>query len=419
VSKSSQSPGALDDLKVVELPMLDPMPFFAASWAGKAMADLGAEVIKIEPPKTGAQERHFGPVGRGGPDSETRAVHLFLDCNKLGVTLDIGKPRGRELLIKILGEADVVFNPNPAAINERLGLAWRGLCDKFPRLVVVSTTFFGTDSRYRDFRGGDLVATQMSAVGYETPFNQVTDPPNQPPLRPAERQADYMTGYTAGAAAMVAIEGRKRSGKGQHIDVSQWLAMVSTIRINVGQLSHDLPRSGMSRRLFVRRKTNSGWIYPCRDGFISFRSSPGNFWEGAVRMLGSPEWTRDPIFETEILRLKNSDAMDALLTSWFMEYTKAEIFQRAQAQGVPCFPLYNVREVAENQQYQARDFFLECEHPLAGRFKMPGPPYQMRRTPVTVRRPAPCLGEHNAMVFCERLGIKPDEISALQSEEVI
>ncbi|HEV3112342.1 MAG TPA: CoA transferase [Candidatus Binataceae bacterium] len=419
MENSQQSPAALDDLKVVELPALDPLPFFAASMAAKAMADLGAEVLKIEPPKTGAADRRFGPSGGGKPDPETRALHLFLDCNKLSATLDLANSRGHELLMRILGEADVVFNPNPPALNDRLGLAWRTLCDRFPRLVVVSTTYFGTDSRYRDFRGGDLVATQMSGVGFETPFNQVTDPPNQPPLRPAERQADYMTGYTAGSAAMVALQGRNRSGKGQHVDVSQWLAMVSTIRINVGQLSHDHPRTGMSRRLYVRRKTNSGWIYPCRDGFISFRSSPGNFWEGAVRMLGSPEWTRDPIFATELLRLKNSDAMDAMITSWFMEYSKEEIFQRAQAEGVPCFPLYNVGEVAENRQYRARDFFQQCEHPIAGRFKMPGPPYLMSRTPARVRRPAPCLGEHNVTIFCDRLGISRDELGALQTQGVI
>jgi crotonobetainyl-CoA:carnitine CoA-transferase CaiB-like acyl-CoA transferase len=415
----SQSPAALDDLRVVELPMLDPMPFFAASMAAKSIADFGAEVIKIEPPKGGAQDRHFGPAGRGGPELETRALHLFLDCNKLSVTLDLGNPKGRDLLMRILGDADVVFNPNPPALNDRLGLGWRALCDRFPRLVVVSTTFFGTASRYRDFRGGDLVATQMSGVGYETPFNQVTDPPNQPPLKAAERQADYMTGYTAGAAAMVALQGRKRSGKGQHVDVSQWLAMVSTIRINVGELTHDSPRSGMHRRLFVRRKTNAGWIYPCQDGFVSFRSSPGNFWDGAVRMLGSPEWTKEPIFATETLRLKNSDALDALLTSWFLEHTKEDIFQRAQAQGVPCFPLYNVREVAENRQYKARDFFQECEHPVAGRFKIPGPPYIMSRTPGRVRRPAPRLGEHNVMILCERLGIGRDELDAMQSQGVI
>jgi len=419
VENSNQNPGALDDLKVVELPMLDPMPFFAASMAAKSMAELGAEVLKIEPPKIGAQDRRHGPSGQGGPASETRALHLYLDCNKLSVTLDIEKPRGRKLLMRILSDADVVFNPNPPALCDRLELAWRTLCERFPRLVVVSTTFFGTDSRYRDFRGGDLVATEMSAVGYETPFNQVTDPPNNPPLKAAERQADYMTGYTACAAAMAAIEGRKRTGQGQHIDVNEWLAMVSTIRINVGELSHDSPRSGMHRRLFVRRKTNAGWMYPCRDGYITFRSSPGNFWDGAVKMLGSPEWTREEIFATENSRLRNSDALDAMLTNWFMEYTKEEIFQRAQAQGVPCFPVYDVREVAENRQYNARDFFLECEHPIAGRFKMPGPPYQMSRTPAIVRRPAPRLGEHNQMIFCERLGISRDELSAMQSQGVI
>jgi crotonobetainyl-CoA:carnitine CoA-transferase CaiB-like acyl-CoA transferase len=404
---------------MVELPMLDPMPFFAASMAGRAMADLGAEVLKIEPPGRGVQERHHGPGAARGPGSETTALHLFLDANKLSATLNLESPRGRELLMQILAGADAVFNPNPPALNERLGLGWRTLCERFPRLVVVSTTFFGTDSMYRDFRGGDLVATQMSGVGYETPFNQVTDPPNQAPLKAAERQGDYMTGYTAAAAAMAALQGRKRTGKGQHVDVNQWLALVSTIRINVGELSHDSPKAGMYRRLFVRKKSGAGWIYPCRDGYVSFRSNPGNFWDGAVRMMDEPEWTKDPLFSTEISRLRNSDAIDALLTAWFMERDKHEIFELAQAQGVPCFPLYNIREVAENRQYQARDYFQQCEHPIAGRFKMPGPPYRMSRTPATVRRPAPRLGEHNVMVYCERLGMSQTQLTALEAEGVI
>ncbi len=353
------------------------------------------------------------------PNPETRALHLYLDANKLSATLNLESSRGRELLMQILAGADAVFNPNPPALNQRLGLGWRALCERFPRLVVISTTFFGTDSMYRDFRGGDLVATQMSGVGYETPFNQVTDPPNQPPLKAAERQGDYLTGYTAAAAAMAALQARKRTGRGQHVDVSQWLALFSTIRINVGEISHDSPKAGMYRRLFVRSKTGSGWIYPCRDGYISFRNNPGNFWAGTVRMLGEAEWTKDELFSTEVSRLRNSDALDALLTSWFMERGKEEIFQLAQAQGVPCFPLYNVREVAENRQYQARKFFQECEHPDVGRFTMPGPPYQMSRTPVTIRRPAPRLGEHNALVYRERLGMTEGQFNALEAEGVI
>lgn len=404
---------------MVELPALDSMPFFAASMAGRAMADLGAEVLKVEPPKNGARERHLGPHAGKTPSLENRALHLYLDANKLGVTLDLERPRGRELLMQILAGADAVFNPNPPALNERLGLGWRTLCERFPRLVVVSTTFFGTDSIYRDLRGGDLVATQMSGVGYETPFNQVTDPPNQPPLKAAERQGDYLTGYTAAAAAMAALQGRKRTGKGQHVDVSQWLALYSTIRINVGEISHDSPKAGMYRRLFMRRKSGSGWIYPCRDGYISFRNNPGNFWAGTVRMLGEPEWTKDELFSSEISRLRNSDALDALLTSWFMERGKEEIFRLAQAEGVPCFPLYNIREVAENRQYAARDWFQECDHPSVGRFRIPGPPYQMSRTPITIRRPAPRLGEHNETIFRERLGMTAAQLKALQSEGVI
>ena len=140
VDNSQPGRTALDDLKIVELPALDPIPFFAASMAGRAMADLGAEVIKIEPPNSGARERHCGPSAGTALNPETRALHLFLDCNKLGATLDLEHPRGPELLMQILAGADAVFNPNPPALNQRLGLGWRTLCERFPRLVVVSTT---------------------------------------------------------------------------------------------------------------------------------------------------------------------------------------------------------------------------------------------------------------------------------------
>src|SRR4029077_9253146 len=130
----------------------------------------------------------------------------------LGVTLDLAQARGRELLLKLLAQADVLFNPNPGAVNQRLGLGWQPLIERFPRLVVVSMGFFGSDSPYRDLRGGDLIANHMSGVSYETPYNQVADPANEPPLKLGGRQSDYLTGYTAAASAMAAVAARKKTG---------------------------------------------------------------------------------------------------------------------------------------------------------------------------------------------------------------
>src|SRR5690348_988881 len=149
---------ALDGIKVVELPCFDPMPFFAAAMAGKLFADFGAEVIKIEPPIIGAAERRWGPFRGEERNAETNGLHLYLNTNKLGVVIDLGDLAGRAHLYQLLADADIVLNPNLPALNEQLGLDWRTLTGKFPRLIVISTTFFGADAAYQDRRGGDLVA---------------------------------------------------------------------------------------------------------------------------------------------------------------------------------------------------------------------------------------------------------------------
>ncbi len=410
---------ALDDLKIVELPCFDQMPYLAAAMAGKTLAELGAEVIKIEPPASGAQERHCGPFAGARPNPETRALHLFLNANKLGVTLDLAQVRGRELLRMLLAQADVLFNPNPAAVNQRIDLEWDDLTRSFPRLVVVSMGFFSPGSPYSNLRGGDLIANHMSGVSYETPYNQVTDPANEPPLKLGGRQSDYLTGYTAAASAMAAVHSRKRTGCGQHVDICQWMAMVSMIRHNIGMFSHDAPDAPAYQRLLRRTKINLQWVYPCRDGWVAMRPTTDKFWAGTMRMMDQPQWAQGELFATEQARLENADGVEAGMMSWLAEHDKQEIFLKAFSERVPCFPVYNPREVAENEQYRARGFFVEYDHPLAGRVRMPGPPYRSSRAPAPVRRAAPQLGEHNRMVYCERLGLDGDQFEGLLREGVI
>jgi crotonobetainyl-CoA:carnitine CoA-transferase CaiB-like acyl-CoA transferase len=410
---------ALDDIKVIELPCLDAMPYFAAAMAGKVLAELGAEVIKVEPPAVGSSERRHGPSWGNKTDPETRALHLFLNVNKLGVTLDLAQARGRELLMELLDSADVLLNPNAAPINEKLDLHWQQLLRRFSRLLVVSMGFFGADSAYRDARGGDLVATHMSGVSYETPYNQVTDPARESPLKLGERQSDYLTGYTAAASALAALHSRKKTSRGQHVDISQWMAMVSMIRHNIGTLSHDSPDAPAYRRIVSRLKVNLQWVYPCRDGWVAMRPTTDKFWAGTMRMMGEPQWAQGELFNTEQARLENADAVEAGMMSWLAEHDKQEIFLRGLAERVPCFPVNNPHEVAHNEQFRARQFFTEHDHPRAGRVTMPGAAYRLSRTPACVRRPAPMLGEHNGLVYRERLALREDEIERLQRDGVI
>jgi crotonobetainyl-CoA:carnitine CoA-transferase CaiB-like acyl-CoA transferase len=416
---NSEQPQALTGIRIIELPCLDRVPILAAAMAAKAFAALGAEVVKVEPPRAGAPERHEGPFKAEIPDPETGGLHLYLNTNKLGVTLDIASEKGRELLARLLESADILLNPNMPALSERLGLDWRTLTARFPRLIVVSLTSFGADSPYRDARGGNLVATHMSGVGYETPINQVTDPPNQPPLKPAGRQADYLAGFTGAAAAMCALFHRKRTGKGQHVDASLWLAMVSMIRPSIGVYSHDTPDAPYGVRIRTRDKIGVPWLYPCQDGWVSFSPLTDKFWRGTKAIMGNPEWAEAEIFATLTSRASNFDAVEASLIDWLTTQKKQEVFIEAQAAHVPCFPVNTPREVADNPHYKARGFFVDHEHPVAREVRMPGAPCMFSRTPWRIVRGAPRLGEHNRRIFVERLGMAESEIDALSRDGVI
>ncbi len=409
-------PRALEGLKVVELPSLDTMPFLAAAMAAKSFADFGAEVIKVEPPDGGSQagskERALGPFRDAIPDPETGGLHLYLNTNKFGVTLDLEDPRGSDLLFDLLASADIVFNPNRPELNRKLGIDWRELTARFPKLIVVSITFFGAESPYKNLRGGDLVATHMSGVGYETPWHQVTDPPNQPPLKLGGRQSDYLTGYTAAAAAMCALYSRKANGTGQHVDVSQWLAMVSMVRPNLGFYSHEARDSASFQRLNTRRKTSGQWVYPCKDGWVSFSAGTDRFWRGAKKAMGNPEWMDVELFETVLGRVAHIDAVEAGVIDWLSSHTRTEAFERAQAEHVPCFPVHTPAEVVGNEQYKARRFFVEHDHAAAGEVRMPGAPCKFTRTPWRIVRGAPRLGEHNQKVFQKVFGERPKPVGA-------
>ncbi|MGD0116664.1 MAG: CoA transferase [Candidatus Binatus sp.] len=397
-----EPPRALEGLNVVELPCLDTMAFMAAAMAAKSFADFGAEVVKVEPPRTGSKERALGPFRDEMPDPETGGLHLYLNTNKLGVTIDLESPRGRDLLFELLASADIVFNPNRPEMNEKLGIDWRTLTARFPKLIVVSITFFGAESAYRNLRGGDLVATHMSGVGYETPWHQVTDAKTQPPLKLGGRQSDYLTGYTAAAAAMCALYSRKSNDAGQHVDVGQWPSMISMVRPNIGFYSHEARDAASFQRLLTRLKMNAQWVYPCKDGWVSFNAGTDRFWRGAKKALGHPDWMDTELFDTVLGRAANIDAIEAGVVDWLSTQTRAEAFEKAQAEHVPCFPVHSPAEVAGNEQYKARKFFVDVDHPAAREVRMPGAPCKFSRTPWRVARGAPRLGEHNQKVFEKR-----------------
>ncbi|MBM2827017.1 MAG: CoA transferase, partial [Dehalococcoidia bacterium] len=212
---------ALSHLKIVELG-----EFIAAPFCTKLMADLGAEVIKIESPGGGDSARSYGPFPGDIPHPEKSLLFAYLNTSKRGITLDVSHPSGRKVLLELLKEADVFVESNPPKVMGDLKLTYGVLSEVNPNLIVTSVSPFGQSGPYRDYKSTELVNFQMGGVGYATP-GEVEDPDNHPPLKAPGHQGYVMAAYTAASATMCALFGRDLNGGGQHVDISQQEPLLS------------------------------------------------------------------------------------------------------------------------------------------------------------------------------------------------
>jgi crotonobetainyl-CoA:carnitine CoA-transferase CaiB-like acyl-CoA transferase len=400
--------GALGDLAIVECGQGIP-----AAFAAKAFADLGAEVVKVEPP-AGDPSRGAGPFPGDVPHPERSGQFLYLNANKLGITLNLDSARGRRLLLDLLGQADIFMTDLPPARLAALGLSYPELGGRYPRLIVTAISPFGQTGPYRDYKGSDLIAWHMGGTGHGTPFNAVTDPATQPPLRGGGFQAEYVAGWTAASATIAAVFYRLTYGTGQLVDVSAMEAVANNMRPTIAMYSHQ--RDAVSRS---RLKAGAPWIYPCKDGYISTSVLRDHWWEALQDLPGRPDWADSPALATPAARRQNPDVLDTLLIEWFSGYTRAELFRALQSRGIPGFPVNTIGEVVQAPQFVARGFFVEQHHPVAGAVTQPGPAFRLSATPWRLRRPAPLLGEHNEAVLCERLGLSRAELALLRRTGVI
>jgi CoA:oxalate CoA-transferase len=395
--------GPLQGLKVLELG-----EFISAPYCGKLLADLGAEVVKVEAPGRGDSARAWGPFPGDVPHPEKSGLFLFLNTDKLGVTLDVRTGPGRDLFYRLAERADVLIESRPPAEMAKLGLDYANLARLNPSLVMTSITPFGQTGPYRDYRGCDLISAHTSGEAFGNPAEGVPDPERYAPLKGPMHAADFMTGLTAAVSTMPEVLASRVSGAGRHIDISAQEALASVLR---QELAFYLCE-GMSPTRRAGLKRRGGVLYPCRDGFVCLWVGP--HWPKLVAMMGTPDWTQAEMFHTQQGRAAHMEDFDRLVSLWTKERTAAEIDRAAAAHGVPCSPVRSVKDVLADEQLAFREFFVEIDHPAAGRLRYPGAPYKLSATPWRVRRPAPLLGQHNGEVFCRRLGYSEGEMAELK-----
>ena len=401
--------GALSDLTVLELSR-----GIAVAFCGKALADLGADVIKAEPLE-GDRSRRQGPFVDDVPHPERSGQFLYLNNNKRGITLNLESEGGRRIVRDFAGTVDIILCDLPPRELEEKEFDYDHLRTRNGHLIMTSITPFGLVGPYRDYRGTDFTSVLMSGVGRDTPYNEVTDLESQPPLVSGGFQADYLSGVTAATATMIAVFHRSTYGEGQLVDISAVESMTNMIRPAYGQLSYnpdEPPRP--------REKVGFPWVLPCKDGYISL--SPFGFdhwWEDFKPIMGNPEWAESELFDTREGRTDNADALEMLVLEWTMQHTREEIYRWCLERQLPSFPVHSMADLVDSPQYSARDFFVEVEHPVAGTIKQPGAPARYSGGVWEIRRPAPQLGEHNQEILCGLLGYTGEELLALARSRVI
>lgn len=413
---------ALSDLKVVEYATSVSAPFCA-----KLMADLGAEVIKIEEPPLGDPARQAGPFPGDEPHPERSGLFLYLNANKRGITLDVATVVGAKILRELIGTADVLIENLPPSAIERLGLDYESLAKLNPGLILTSVTPFGRVGPYSGYKGNDLICCNMSGLAYHTPLGGVDDPTTEPPLKPGGRQSDFIAGSTAATATMFAVIQRRATGLGQHVDVSQQESIASFLRHQVAYYTYD-PEGAYPMRYGDRQrgKIRGLGYMPCLDGYVINGSREAHQWRAVLEMAASDEWEADEALRDALtgefnllVFAEKLGTIRPIILEWMAKRTKQEIADLAQARRIPIAPCNSAEDMFTSPHLMERRSLVEIEHPETGRLTYPGAPYRLSETPWRIDNPAPLLGEHNEEILCGRLGYSRQDLAGLRESGTI
>ena len=402
------SHATLSDLTIVEC-----AESVAGPYCSKLLADLGANVTKVEPPG-GDVSRRAGPFPGDIPHHERSGQFVYLNANKRGVTLNLEAAQGRDILHALLRTADILIVDLPRRRLAELELDYEHLGALNDQLIMTCISPFGQTGPYRDYSGTALTAHMSSGIGYESPTNQVTDLPSQPPLAAGNPQADYTTGLSAATDTMIAVFHRTAYGRGQMVDVSAQEASANYARLSFSTLTHT-PDA-------VPGRARSGFEYaaPCKDGYVFLTPyTLDHWWQRFKDIMGNPGWAETEAFATAEQRIANFDVIEPLVHEWTRQRTKREVYELTLESGIACFPVNSMQDMLEAPQYVYRDYLVETEHPVAGKFVQPGAPVRYSETEWAIRRPAPLLGEHNSEVLCGELGYSREELVTLYQAGVL
>ena len=394
--------GALDGIRVVDLSR-----YIAGPYCAMLLGDMGADVVKVEPPGRGENSRGFGPFVEG----ESLYTMVF-NRNKRSLTLDLRSEQGRDVLRSLLRKADVLVENFVPGTLEKMGLDWGTLKELNPRLVVTRISGFGQSGPLSRKPCFDVIAQTMSGL------MDITGEPDGRPTMAGTYVVDYSTGLYATIGTLGALQARGRTGTGQVVDVALLDSAMSMLMTAIPEqmlLGRTMTRRGNRDRYGAPANTfptsDSAWVHLATAGEPMFRA--------LADAMGHAELADDPRFQGNDARMENVEALEQLITRWTTTLTAADLLAKLQAIGVPSAKVARVSELVDHPHLAHRGQILNMDHPKAGTVPMQGFSVQFGASPMRLRHPPPMLGEHTSAILMEWLAMSADRIAELRESGTV
>jgi len=411
------TPGALNGLRIIDLGIA-----MAGPQATRILADFGAQVIKIESHARPDMARTgFGPHV-GDPALENSGYFNNFNRNKLSASINMAKPEGREVFRRLVEVSDAVLENFSAGVMTRWGFDYANLKRIKPGIVYVSMAGLGQNGPYREYQTFGPTVQAIAGMVH------ITGRPELPPSGWGYSYMDHTGGYYGAMAILAALLHRRRTGEGQHIDLSQTEAAITMTGIS-------LLNYAVNRRASTRIGNASGdpmmaphGVYRCKaendtvgdDEWVAIACESNLQWDALCEATGHTEWRNDPRFMSVASRIKHAEALDALVEGWTRQRTKDEAMETLQAAGVAAGRVQRSIDMIEaDPQLKHRGLYPEVEHALLGTHRIDGMPVRMSRTQPEYTTGAPLLGSNNPDVFGDILGMPADEIARLEAEQIL
>jgi CoA:oxalate CoA-transferase len=398
--------------------VLEICSFVAGPYCTRLLSDMGANVVKIEPPGEGDPARQRGPFFQDIPNPEHSLLFLYVNANKRSVTLNLGTSTGRRILTNLISMVDLLVEDLSPTQRQCYDLGYATLHDVNPSLIVASITPFGLTGPHSDYKASYLNSYHSGGDAYIMPGGQLQDEmfPKREPIKGAGYIGEYQVGQSACVAILAALFGHSADRRGHHIDISKQEVLTNLNGPDFGRY----PNNGIKETRYGRYIANYvGGLFRCKDGYWEFLINSDRAWNGMMEFMGDPDWAKDSRFGKHEDRVLHRREIEDRIEAWAADYSREDLYHGLQQRGCPAGPTYYPTEIISDKLMRERGFWESIQHPSLGHIEIPSGGVLFSKTPPQITSPSPSLGEHNHDIYTTWAGISEKELSALQRDHVI